>query len=234
MEPLQFCTEFLGDCNLCITNKCFYIQFGSPNVWTCVDKLAGWKDVQRIISYNFPELCDRILTSTESSMVSSDIGESVSSSSSYQWVSAGVDLLLFVMMVIGFGIMFVKNRQLIRAIEEIPEQVREIYARTNNYYHNLQLQGNREYELVQFTTPPTSPIPIQSRQPPSIPLLPPQLALPLPIVPSHHNIEIENESGDEAETSFSTPTDSSPEVVSSMDVTTKYGRVVKRPNFFGC
>ncbi|CAL8127889.1 unnamed protein product [Orchesella dallaii] len=249
MEQLQFCTTFLGDCKSCIAHQCFYIQFGTPNVWTCVDKLAGWKDVQRIISHKFPELCERISPITNkpgSTTAKNDIDEVVSSSS-FEWVSSGVDLLLFLMMVIGFYIMFVKNRALIRAIEEIPEQVREIYARSNNYYHQLQQDGNREYELVQFTTPPTSPIqnpPIQSQSrhpsilqipsllPSAIPL-PPLQAPPLPPAATHHHINIEDDCDDEAETSFSTQSDSSPEVVSNVNVKTKYGRVVKRPNFFG-
>jgi len=135
------------------------------------------------------------------------------------WTFSIVDVLLLLLFIVGFAVLCMRDRRILRAIGDIPDQVRILHARHNNYYVQLRQQGQEERVQPSPARLLGPPIPLPSPQPNQNDLQ--ILALRSP---NHQSINMDDD--DEAETSFSTP-ESSPEVIPRENFFTRFGRLVR-------
>ncbi|CAL8131894.1 unnamed protein product [Orchesella dallaii] len=129
MERWQVCGRLASNCLKCVENNCFFIQF-ETNEFTCVDKLNGWSDIQRIMAPSLDELCERL--STEKPLVANSIHET------------------------GFYILCMRDRRIFLAISGIPSQISTFYndhSRKTTIMLSYEDRENENVELYHSTNP---------------------------------------------------------------------------------
>ncbi|CAL8135891.1 unnamed protein product [Orchesella dallaii] len=139
-----------------------------------------------------------------------------------------VQVITILIMSIGFWILFARDQRLVRAIESIPAQIQQLYRHQNHQFNQLRpVQENAvfsdddddEAEIHRRNMNPflqQSPAPITSAAPSSS---------------QHQEIEMEQERNDD-DNEYSSSEDDEPEVLPQAGIISKFGRIIRRPNFF--